>query len=1183
MTAMNTQPSSNNLNLHALTPCVNLSENVYFEALDAALANNDVTNIAVTGPYGSGKSSMINSYLNARKSQTNVLNGQSIKAVSVSLAASNAGEKPSFQTIEYEILEQLFFKVKANVIPDSRISRIHEIPRWKLCLYAGGVVLTIAAVLCLYNPKFYYSWFHFPFYKESPIVLPIVSLIICAFAIGYFVYKISRIIIGATIQKISLKVAEIDLGDSKNKSVLNQHIDELIYVFHKTEWNLVIFEDLDRFNKAEIFIKLKEINQLINNSDEISKRVVFVYAVKDELFSNKLERTKFFDFIIPIIPFVDSNNADEILRQELKDYSISSKLCDILAYYVDDMRLIYNICNEYKIYRNKIFINDDDLSNDRELAILAYKNIYPDDFNKLLQRDGVLCNILHQKGKITNHLSDALNEKLKQVEDKKALKEVNVKVSKKMLRLEYIAKLEKSLPENHHFRLHNKSVFMEDLVSDDNFEQVMAGELQAWRPSYGTTDWRYSFSEIEKQVHKDSYSKRSEEIDRFATNDELNAESYSIQQEIRYIKGLSWVDIFNQYHPSLYEMLYADSKDKDEKIKKQVDLIAMLMQFGYINEHYKEYISLFHESSLQRSDRKFLLNVYRQKEMVSTYALKNPHRVLEKLDDEDFNFVAWQNNDVVKELFKSSDFLTKRDHWLDIISSGKLESIKFVGQFLSEEDDVSNIVYEICNVWPDIWICLKEQKQFNLQKILNSILLYAPLDKIPKIFSKNEEILCSNPNYFYEEQWFPRLSEIALKLQLKFTQLNNVTPNIRDFIVKNELYAINLHMLKAVIPENMLTNDFVRANYTYLKSNTKLTPIAKYIDAHIGEYVETIWRQLLSTEESEQNFRLLIDNEKLTEEQRHIIVQKCNNNIITFDELQSPELNIELLLKEGKLAPTWENVISVYNWYDCVLEDALICYLNLPLIYHQLATVKIPKTSSVLDDEQVLSFKNDLLYNAQLSNDAFKSLMHSMTIHIPWISKSLPEARILLLIKEKRILVGPKTYNFIKTNYKEAHIDYMIEYRKMLLPKLSADVLDSNDIALLSARNLKKTMATQFIKYMSAESIQESINVGILTKFSANDNRISKAQQKAILFNQSVSAVDKIMRYKENPSLLNLSDLRMFLQRLGKEYAKLLKSQAVIPYSTENETLVTLLKQAEYVSTYKIKKQGGKIHVFMHK
>ncbi|MCV5179985.1 hypothetical protein OFC21_31685, partial [Escherichia coli] len=84
-----------------------------------------------------------------------------------------------------------------------------------------------------------------------------------------------------------------------------------VYFFEQTQYNVVIFEDLDRHNDGAIFIKLREINQLINNCLPTDNPVRFIYAVRDNLFITPESRTKFFDFVIPVIPVMDSENASE--------------------------------------------------------------------------------------------------------------------------------------------------------------------------------------------------------------------------------------------------------------------------------------------------------------------------------------------------------------------------------------------------------------------------------------------------------------------------------------------------------------------------------------------------------------------------------------------------------------------------------------------------------------------------------------------------------------------------------------------------------------------------------------------------------------------------------------------------------------------------------------------------------
>ena len=40
---------------------------------------------------------------------------------------------------------------------------------------------------------------------------------------------------------------------------MNSHIDEILYFFEVTKYNVVIIEDLDRFQQTEIFTKLRRV------------------------------------------------------------------------------------------------------------------------------------------------------------------------------------------------------------------------------------------------------------------------------------------------------------------------------------------------------------------------------------------------------------------------------------------------------------------------------------------------------------------------------------------------------------------------------------------------------------------------------------------------------------------------------------------------------------------------------------------------------------------------------------------------------------------------------------------------------------------------------------------------------------------------------------------------------------
>ena len=80
----------------------------YMGALSWALNQDKIHNIAISGPYGSGKSSVIRTFLSPHGQQSKY------KHLTISLATFNVqkeGDKPDLQSrlIESSILEQLFY------------------------------------------------------------------------------------------------------------------------------------------------------------------------------------------------------------------------------------------------------------------------------------------------------------------------------------------------------------------------------------------------------------------------------------------------------------------------------------------------------------------------------------------------------------------------------------------------------------------------------------------------------------------------------------------------------------------------------------------------------------------------------------------------------------------------------------------------------------------------------------------------------------------------------------------------------------------------------------------------------------------------------------------------------------------------------------------------------------------
>lgn len=341
------------------------------------LGDENVRNIALTGPYGSGKSSVL---------RTLMRDYPKAKYLSISLATlqddtlykdfidedneeqqkrgKGKNEKKFSEKkdeinhlIEYSILQQIIYKEKASKLRQSRLKRIQDIRLPKALIFAGLIVLAVVAAIVLFEPKFLMVESLCSILSCSAVCKKVCDLICVAYLVGISIFFIGKIFVAtynSKVNKLNFKDGEISIAE--NTSVFNKHLDEIIYFFEVTKYNVVIIEDLDRFETTHIFLKLRELNQLLNSSNSIGRRIVFIYAVRDDIF-NDTNRTKFFDYITTVIPVINYSNAKDMLLNALTQHKITDiteSTCKELGLYIDDMRMLYNIVDEHIQYSTKL-------------------------------------------------------------------------------------------------------------------------------------------------------------------------------------------------------------------------------------------------------------------------------------------------------------------------------------------------------------------------------------------------------------------------------------------------------------------------------------------------------------------------------------------------------------------------------------------------------------------------------------------------------------------------------------------------------------------------------------------------------------------------------------------------------------------------------------------------------------
>lgn len=407
----------------ALTPTENADISVEMSnQLMFAVTNNQIKNIAITGPYGSGKSSIWRTFCSQKK----IDKIKNIAYISLAKFNPQSDKKKVDNELEIEkaVIQQLIYSKKKSDLKYSNISRIRNLRDIDITLITVPCFLFISLLLPIISESIFNilnifleqecSYVELICGGKTEIVFILFFLTILYAFIFFAIQKINKI----KISKICLKEIEISLGEGE--SLFNKYLDEIVYFFEATKCNCVVIEDLDRFDSSlEIFSKLRDLNGLINNHPGPNNRnlnVQFIYFVKDEIFYG-LDRTKFFDYIIPAVPALSFSNSAKILKSLADKYHfcLDESFLKNIQKYLNDYRLVKNCINESLIYKNENRTVDikeeqnENLENQKEddvdiqqkinqkiFSLVLYKNLYPKDFSELMEKQGVLFKCLNE-------------------------------------------------------------------------------------------------------------------------------------------------------------------------------------------------------------------------------------------------------------------------------------------------------------------------------------------------------------------------------------------------------------------------------------------------------------------------------------------------------------------------------------------------------------------------------------------------------------------------------------------------------------------------------------------------------------------------------------------------------------------------------------------------------------------
>jgi hypothetical protein len=1141
------------------------------EALNAAFEQEKIRNIALTGPYGSGKSSILETLITTLPEERKPLHislatlrvdDTTVESDNHSLSPKEReeAEEALNRKIEYSILQQLIYHEKAQSVPNSRLRRIIHMSSKRLCQYSCGVIGFILAFFIAFEPSWarietLYSFLNWGQWNVIPDILAVSYMLV---VVMFAVWKLIPNYANSKLNKFSLKDASIELNE--DTSIFNRHLDEILYFFQATKYDIVIIEDLDRFCTSKIFLKLRELNFLLNESNVIGRHIVFLYAVKDDLFKDE-ERTKFFDFISIVIPVINSSNSKDKLKKALEDRGFNEGFPDNdlseIAFFIQDMRILKNIANEFAQYYKLLSKKNGHLDKIKLLAMIVYKNYHPQDFAMLHRRQGKVYQCLDKKADFIKLALKEVEKKKVELAELKQRKEENAHLQEIDLRTLLLEKLRSQFP-NKFYRIQLGDEFrtLSEIATDSKlFEKLM--ELTNMRYEY----WDYynqistSLIDINTDVLKKemNYDSRLEAI-RTTLQQFIDKEQSLARQEME-IRSYTFQDLLS----------YLDLQECEEYTKIELSpMMDVFLRLGYLNEEYYDYISYFYEGMITQNDHDLLLSIKRKIVQLPATPIDKIENFYKELQPYMFQHKAILNNNLVDYI---AHYVPESFELIMKVIEKKDVPLEFLAQYYLLGSEQQR-VFEHFITWgkKKSWDIIAKHNNETERAQLQEAWLRFSGDIVPA----SQDWL--NKNFLFLESHYEGIGkERSLKLcsESEFEKIGSSNNDLIDCIIENSAYTINTHNLQVIVA--YLTKESVdieKINYSWcLQTNNSV--FIQYVNDNLEECLKLFSDE--GKKENEKAILALLNCKEITPDFKKQYLSGQENKLPDYNGIAEEGLGLatQLFLIE----PTWENII----WYFKKMND-LTSELSSYILHYEEKLSKLTATSQ----EDMQAFFESFAICPDISTTALSKLLKAFSAnHLDGIDVSdLDSERLKLLLENGKFSFTDENTKALQET--DVFGAYLIANYTAMLDNISPDffakssvsreVLTSEKFSLSQKEDILKAIPSSHL-YSSEAIANEAIKVIInQTTQEIDKDVLVEIVKKSTLKNMRLCLVTKmIISTSDNEEIADLLNL------LGGIYSEIAKREKhpKLEMNAENKALLKILKDKGFISSYPEDKDGS--------
>jgi hypothetical protein len=1074
--------------------------------------------------------------------------------------------------IEYSILQQILYHDRPQVTPKSRIKRIHKTRCWKPFLIALFIILFVSALLVCLSPK----WVSLYVLGGSINAVQAHGLIRWALAALSVMVLLACFYVGKnfnlTISRVGYKDVEMKIKDKM--SIFNAYLDEIVYFFESTEYDVVVFEDLDRFeNREVIFYKLRELNTILNHSNCLNRKIRFVYAVLDDLFGAE-ERVKFFDYIVTVIPVINSLNSYEIVKDLIRPEELFDKLGEneftILCDYLQDMRLVLNIINEFNQFAPLL---DPKVMSEKVLfGLIVYKNYLPSDFALMYNRTGVVAAAIehadHYKVKI-------LEGKKKEIERNQAeisAAEDNYLKSIAELRKLYLQK-GLSLSGYPTDRLVYKikgNLHDHDTIAkkSDLFDCFRRGEASLMYNGNSEVPVP-TFQTIERNViragsYDDSLARYKAEYENMVHDRE--ARIHNLRAEI------------SSLSTSIHSIYSADAAAMDKELARiendeKRNLVKFLILNGYLDKYYQYYISYFYPNSLNLEERNFVMLAGRFEKTSFDAELRNVGEVIKRFSIDSFaSNTSLLNVSLVRVLFGETRYKDYRNPVCrNIKNSRNLDFI--LACYRSSLKVPDGFFYQLLGIY-DYWADIASRSVEDQDDLRVIYLKYCSLEE-GRVNDAMKSWLKENYSFINRrmtaisskrvlEGLLPKCAPVFAKLSL-----NNTPDDVLKDILDNRRYSFTRSNVSAIVRRLGFYDKYSSAAYTSLLEEKKAESLRRRVESRWADAFKNVFPESSFREEPNAILAMLnIPKIPLNNAQAYLSRQSRR---IKSAELINKDA-LDLAFKCSLVEASWRNV---YYYSEVVGRGLPLSFLNDNQFQE--------KVRDTLLEKEELALRQRLVFSNQLELSRYAQLVPWFDVPFKEIGHLIRPERMKVLVENDYLVFNETNFKTIKEHYAFSSI-FLSRNVRSFLKNPTGYRVDSTDIMAAIETLDTKVARCEFIRAIRENIFTATDELADLVRplYSNGDLKASEINRELLLcIIAKSSSVDRKKLGRRAILLLPYSReyTTMLLKAMGAEYKRLTSDTAKSTLSSDRDTvlIVDYLFKNGYIRG--VEKKGGKIIV----